>query len=123
MTAFAPLFNLQRLRRPRTWLAGSLLGLLLALQTLGLVHGIAHAARHQTAASVQKAGSLFGVHDAGGVDCQLYDQLAHGDLAAPAAIGWASAPLASSPFVDAHAGLYVPPTRRFGARDPPAALA
>jgi len=122
-------FPLQCLRRPRAGMAGWLLAVLLAMQVLGLVHTVAHAAGHvpvavlgDTALSPRDDG-VFGAHQAGSADCQLYDQLVHGDLALACDNPWgpqrvatiAPAAVALSPHLTA--------VRRYCARDPPAALA
>ncbi|MDO8280494.1 MAG: hypothetical protein Q7T63_20560 [Burkholderiaceae bacterium] len=60
---------------------------LLYAQTLGLLHGLAHAALAQNVASVSMlAGSgPFQGHDSGSGDCRLFDQAAHGDALTSAA--------------------------------------
>lgn len=64
--------------------------------------------------------ALFAPHEAGGLQCRLYDQLAHADLAtvdAPAAVAFAAAqPPALRPALPAHRR----EARAFDARGPPA---
>jgi len=120
---------LQRLRRPRAGMAGWLLAVLLAMQVLGLVHTVAHAARHVPVAGLGDAatsprdGGAFGAHEAGSADCQLYDQLAHGDLALACDNPWGPQRVAA--VAPAAVALLPRPSavRRYCARDPPAALA
>ncbi len=81
------------LRRALLW---PLVLALLAAQTLGLVHGVAHSPVHAAAQHVEHAGhdhhdhdddhgglieTLFSGH-AGDADCRLYDQLSHSDTVA-----------------------------------------
>jgi hypothetical protein len=123
--AFFP-SNAARRRRPSLWLVGAWLAALLAMQALGLVHGVAHAGAlsdgapvHATAMA-QSGDGLFGLHDAGSLDCQFYDQLAHGGLATPPVIAWGMPPQVSG----AMAWVLNTPRwrseRRYSARDPPA---
>jgi hypothetical protein len=123
-----PHHALQRLRRPRLWWAGWLLGVLLAMQALGLAHAVAHASRHAGGpagiAAVEAADTgFFGTHEAGGIDCRLYDQLAHGDLAMASPSGWEATRPADTASVAAPVPPRVTAVRRFCARDPPAARA
>lgn len=107
----------------RTWLSGLVLAALFALQTLGAMHGVLHAGDHhgdEHAAHPHGIAKLFGGHAAGGADCHLYDQLAHGDAAAT------TPPLVAEPllsFALAAAKPALAPTleaRFFQARGPPA---
>jgi hypothetical protein len=119
-----PHHALQHLRRPRLWLAGWLLGVLLSMQALGLAHASRHAAGP---AGISAPGTtdtgFFGTHEAGGLDCQLYDQLAHGDLAMPSPNGWDTAHTTDTASVAAPVPPRFTAVRRFRARDPPAAQA
>lgn len=109
----------------RRWLP-PLLALLLLVQTLGLLHRVLHApGRHAVAHVTAQSGgaaSPFG-HDDGDLQCQLYDQLAHADLA------FGAAPVLAV-IVPAHAREGVPPAGRlapqaagFLARGPPSLTA
>lgn len=92
-----------------------LLALVLLAQTLGLVHRVLHArADHPVAA----ASSAFG-HDAGDLDCRLFDQLAHADIA----FGIAALPIVQvqplPPAAVLPAGRLAPQASGFLARGPP----
>ena len=66
-----------RSRLNRSWhqrLVALALGALLGLQLAGLWHGVQHA-RHEASAPAGGWG-----HDAGGLACELFDQLAHASV-------------------------------------------
>lgn len=110
----------------RAWLSGLVLAALFALQTLGAMHGVLHAGDHHghphgdEHAHAHGVAKLFGGHAAGGADCQLYDQLAHGDVLAfappvPPAPALSFVQVATTP-----AGVPALAPRFFEARGPPA---
>ncbi|MDP3137125.1 MAG: hypothetical protein Q8N17_12440 [Burkholderiaceae bacterium] len=74
-------------RLPALW-AWTLAVALLYAQTLGLLHGMAHAALAQKVASVSMfaGGGPFQGHDSGSGDCRLFDQASHGDALTCAAV-------------------------------------
>ncbi|WP_128001847.1 hypothetical protein [Piscinibacter defluvii] len=93
-----------------------LLALVLFAQTLGLVHRVLHAPSvHPTAAQAEHD---FG-HDAGDIDCRLFDQLAHADIAfgTPAPAVAEARPL--PPAAQLPAGRLAPQASGFLARGPP----
>ena len=77
--------------------AGLLCLALLLSQGLGLAHAVWHAPSEAS----QGGDWIGGVHEAGGTDCRLVDQLAQGDLL------WAAAPalpvMVSGPTLAPHA--------------------
>jgi hypothetical protein len=103
----------------RAWLSSLALVALVAMQSLGAMHSVAHALGHEGAEG-QGVVKLFGGHAAGSADCHLYDQLAHADV-----VAFSTPPLVAPPLVFAPAPL---PTdslpaaapRFFQARGPPA---
>lgn len=112
-----------RSRLPGLW-AWMLAAALLYAQTLGLLHGMAHAAlAHKgVAVSMPAGGGLFQGHDSGSGDCRLFDQAAHGD-----ALTCAAAPV----LPPAHPAFTLPiswdertvrHTAHFDARAPPARI-
>jgi hypothetical protein len=109
-----------RLRRHplRAWLSGLALASLLALQTLGAMHGVAHAGGHGNA-DASGIAKLFGGHAAGSADCHLYDQLAHADLAAFSSTPPAALPPQGVATVALPASLPAAAPRFFQARAPP----
>lgn len=104
----------------RRWLPLLLAAMLLA-QALGLVHRVLHAPASGAALAQvqwQVHDDAFG-HDEGDVQCRLFDQLAHGDLAfgagtAPAAQGAPLTPAGTPP-----AGRLAPQASGYLARGPP----
>lgn len=78
------LLRRSRQRAQPSWLWALLLcAALLGSQSLGLAHGIVHA-RSGTASlalksTVQQASSDFAGHAENSIQCQLFDQLCHGD--------------------------------------------
>lgn len=124
---------------PRCALAWVLLMALLAVQTLGVLHRIAHVdvARLQaTAAESAVAGrtdvaesprvsrgwpsALFAGH-AGGRDCDAFDQMSHGDAAVATALDLGTSPPAMAPDVDHPAWHLAAQACGFLARGPPIA--
>ncbi|MFT3666388.1 hypothetical protein [Piscinibacter sp.] len=91
---------------------------MLMLQAVGLWHGVVHA--HAQARAGAAAGSFAG-HDEGDAQCQLFDQLAHADIAfgAPAAFDGPSLP--GHPDAQLPAGRFAPQAAGFLARGPPRA--
>src|SRR3954465_7525076 len=88
------------LRRLASW---SLAVALLCMQALGTMHAVAHARGPAVASlqaqdgATQSIASLFKGHEDGS-SCRLFDQLTHGDAAAPAvATQLAIAPVAITP--------------------------
>ena len=73
-----------RRTRHRAWLTSLALMLLVLVQGLGAAHRIQHGLSGHVAKAAQPADDSpaarsFG-HTRGGVDCQLFDELAHADL-------------------------------------------
>ena len=60
---------------------------LLCAQAIGLAHAVAHPQAYAVAATVavhdHAAGAFDSQHDEGSPQCQLFDQLSHGDGATP----------------------------------------
>jgi hypothetical protein len=110
----------------RTWLSGLVLAALFALQTLGAMHGVLHAGGHHDDqngdphAHAHGIAKLFGGHAAGGADCQLYDQLAHGDVLAFAPALLPAPALSFAQIAATPAGVPAVAPRFFQARGPPA---
>ncbi len=86
----------------RAWLVSLAVTALVLMQVLGAMHGVLHTPRTASLGRVQAfaepvgflkdVSSLFAGHARDG-DCQLFDQLAHADLASiPAALLLAPAP-------------------------------
>lgn len=103
---------------PRTWLVSLALSMLVLMQTLGGIHAVLH---HGDAASLTGFAddSPFGLHAEHSGDCQLFDQLAHADLASLPAHPWTPSTADTPVFLPAGT-LSVPgQSRPFRARDPP----
>jgi hypothetical protein len=112
------LSTIKPMSRSRTVWVGWLLGMLVLLQTLGLVHRVVHAHAWVASAASQNT-SLFDAHEAGSVQCQLFDQLSQADCVdfLPPACLLISAtfdPYTSPGTLPLRATL-----RQFRARDPP----
>ncbi len=109
--------NTQRVRRIALPLIAAAM---LMLQALGLIHGIQHGVVHARG-HAGAASTAFVGHDEGDVQCRLFDQLAHADIAfgAPAAV---DGPVLAD-FLDAPlpAGRFAPQAAGFLARGPPRA--
>lgn len=115
--------------RLRRWMLQWAVVSMLLVQSIGLLHGVAHrplpagsplaVSLQQAAPEVQKV-QAFG-HDRDSLDCRLYDQLAHADLAQGAATALPCG-LGTAPQVaQAPAGHTPAFEQRYGARGPPAA--
>jgi hypothetical protein len=114
--------------RLRPWLLGLAAAALVWVQLLGVLHGVAHApgavALH--GASVPSAlaeradtlGGLFAGHDRD-QHCQLFDQLAHADLASAATPDLPVAAFAAVLQAAEPASCQAARSRGFRARDPP----
>jgi hypothetical protein len=114
-------------RRPR-WLAWGLVLALLAAQTIGLAHRVAHgdegraavlAGDHGPHDAAEADGGLFDDHTAGGNECRLLDQAAHADALVAAA---APPPLIEAAALPRVAATAAPRARRvvaYQARGPP----
>lgn len=100
-----------------------LAALWLCAQALGLAHRTLHlplpeAVVASASTSAHAPDDAFG-HDEGGLDCRLYDQLAHADLAFGTAADAATAPICASLAVAVPGGRSVAPPAAFLARGPP----
>ena len=115
-------------RRRALWLLAMAL---VAVQTLGFLHRVAHARHGAVAASVSSAAfeartpaatgwldALFSGH-AGGRDCDAFDQTSHADLAVGGTLAFASAP-PEAPLAIVHRACHIAAQARgFLARAPP----
>ncbi|MEY4561124.1 MAG: hypothetical protein RLZZ618_401 [Pseudomonadota bacterium] len=99
--------------------------MLVLLQTLGAMHAVVHAPAAPSAVSrLSSAGQadaeLFASHQAHSTDCQLFDQLAHADLAwAPPAV-WTPAVHSTPPNAVRGTPSAAAEALAFRARAPPA---
>jgi hypothetical protein len=113
------LSTVKPMNRSRAVWMGWLLGMLVLLQTLGLVHRVVHA-HAGVSYTVSQNSPLFENHEAGGVQCQLFDQLSQADCVDffPPASPFFSATFYS--YSTLGTLLLRATLRQFRARDPPA---
>lgn len=107
-------------RRVRRIALPLLAAAMLMLQALGLIHGIQHGVVHARG-QAGVASTAFVGHDEGDVQCRLFDQLAHADIAF--GIQAIVDELSLGGHVDAQlpAGRFAPQAAGFLARGPPRA--
>ncbi|MET0334774.1 MAG: hypothetical protein ABW190_10925 [Rhizobacter sp.] len=105
--------------RLRRWMIQWALSSLLFVQMLGLLHGIEHRPQANGAVAAQQVGETFG-HPASSVECRLFDQVTHTDLAEGDTLPAFVRELAPQPPIahahDAHSPAF---ERHYGARGPP----
>jgi hypothetical protein len=116
--------------RHRLLAAWVLVGVLLAAQTLSLLHGVVHTgAPGPHAAAAQAAAEGAGssrlqqwasAHTEGSVLCQALDHLGHADAVAPTFVLPAAAAWAAGPAAPARTARLAPRAAPYEARAPPA---
>jgi predicted ABC-type transport system involved in lysophospholipase L1 biosynthesis ATPase subunit len=113
----------------RHWVVRLVVASLLLVQSLGVLHNVAHRAGQParvgesvsaTSAHGYAVASLFAGHQSGDAECRLFDQLSHGDLASLPALAIQADFSPALAHAKAPAGHLPAPTRSYSARGPPA---
>jgi hypothetical protein len=121
--------HLTRSTRTRAWLISLAVTALVLMQSLGLMHGVLHvpggqgthvAQRLQPGDAPHGVSALFTGHVNGDDRCQLYDQLAHADMASLPVLALPSEFAEAPRTVDVLVLLAAAQPLGFQARGPPA---